>query len=78
MRSPRERALSVIAAILKVPVSSLDESSSPDSIDTWDSLQHLQMLLALEEEFNLQFPADATERLQTVGAILATLEECQQ
>jgi acyl carrier protein len=71
----RDRSLRVIAAILRVPVAGLDESSSPDSIDTWDSLRHLQVLLALEEEFGMQFPADASEQLQTVGALLAAVED---
>ncbi|MGQ0732061.1 MAG: acyl carrier protein [Acidobacteriota bacterium] len=74
MSVSRARVLSVIAAVLKISPAELDDASSPDSIDSWDSLHHLQILLALEEEFARQFPAEDVDRLQSVGAILTTLD----
>jgi len=71
----RDRILTVVASVLKVPASSLTDVSSPDTVDTWDSLQHLQVILALEEEFGIQFPADDIDRLQTVGALVTSVRE---
>ena len=33
----------------------INENSSPDNIDNWDSLRHMMLISALEEEFDIQF-----------------------
>ena len=33
----------------------INENSSPDNIDNWDSLKHMMLISALEEEFDIQF-----------------------
>ncbi len=68
-----ERIYTVVSKVLKVPLSSIDETSSPDTVETWDSLQHLQLILALEEEFGVQFSIDEITAMQTVGNIAAIL-----
>jgi acyl carrier protein len=34
----------------------INEDSSADSIEQWDSLRHLNLVLALEEEFGISIP----------------------
>lgn len=67
------RVIAVIAAVLKVPESELTATSSPDDVSSWDSMHHLQVILALEEEFGIQFAAEDIDGLQTVGALTAAL-----
>ena len=69
------RVTAVVAAVLKVPEQSLTAQSSPDDIQAWDSMHHLQIILALEEEFGVHFDADEIDGLQTVGALCAWLDE---
>lgn len=75
MSDVRERAIGVIASVLRVTPASLNDQSSPDDVPSWDSMRHLQVLLAIEEEFAIQFPADAADTLQTAGAIVAAIAE---
>jgi len=70
-----KRIYSVVSRVLKVPLKSIDESSSPDTIESWDSLSHLQLVLALEEEYDLQFSVDEIGALQRVGTIVAIIRE---
>jgi len=42
-------------------------TSSPDTIDTWDSIQHLNFVLALEEKFGLQLSPEEMEQMRSVG-----------
>lgn len=69
------RVIAVIAAVLKVPESALTAQSSPDDVDSWDSMHHLQIIMALEEEFGAQFRAEEIDGLQTVGALTMALRE---
>jgi acyl carrier protein len=73
--TPRDRVLGVIAAVLRIPASTLDERSSPDDVSAWDSLQHLQIILALEEEFGVRFQPEEIDHLQTAGGLIAAVSE---
>ncbi len=46
----------IMAQVLQVDVASIDISTSTDSVESWDSLKHMQLILALEDEFGIQFP----------------------
>jgi acyl carrier protein len=75
MSTIRDSVMTVIGAVLKVPAASLNERSSPDDVDGWDSLQHLQIILALEEEFGVRFQPDEIDYLQTAGALITAVSE---
>jgi acyl carrier protein len=51
-----ERIKATMSSILMVPIESLNENSSKDNVDGWDSLKHMNLLLALEEEFKVTIP----------------------
>lgn len=69
-----DRVIAIAAAVLKVPPASLSPQSSPDDVATWDSMHHLQIILALEESFGTKFSAQQIDQLQTVGALVEALE----
>ena len=59
-----DRIYRIIADVCGVPIESIDENSSPDSITTWDSASHIHLILAIEAEFNVELsPDDVTEML---------------
>ncbi len=65
----------VLSQVLGVPVAQLSEDSSPDSIASWDSLSHLNIVVALESEFAVSLlPEDAMEML-SVKLIRMILKE---
>ena len=51
-----ERLKQVIATILEVEASSIDENANTDTIKSWDSLRHMNMVLAVEDEFGVSIP----------------------
>jgi acyl carrier protein len=69
-----DRVIAIAAAVLKVPPDTLNAQSSPDDVATWDSMQHLQIIMALEESFATKFAAHQIDQLQSVGALAAALE----
>jgi acyl carrier protein len=40
---------------MNIPESDINGESSPDTIQEWDSLKHMNLVLALEEEFSVKF-----------------------
>jgi acyl carrier protein len=70
MSEAPDRVRSIVAAVLRVPAESIGDATSPDSVSGWDSLQHMQLVLALEEEFGVQFAVEDMEAMHNVGAIV--------
>jgi acyl carrier protein len=70
---PRVVALAV--DVFQVPESSVGPASSPDTIESWDSLHHLSFVVALEQEFNVQFSPEEIEQLLSIELTAALLEE---
>jgi acyl carrier protein len=46
----------VMSAVFEIPFESITDKASTDNIETWDSLRHLNLILALEEEFGISIP----------------------
>ena len=75
MTSPLlDKVRSITADVLQVPANQLMPQSSPDSIEAWDSIHHLNLILALEQEFGVQFEPEEVDQMNSVGRILDVLE----
>ena len=71
----RERVYKIISQVFNVPIENINDESSSDDIETWDSLKHMNMVLALEEEFNVQFGEEQILEMLNVGLIIEILKE---
>jgi acyl carrier protein len=69
------KVLAVATDVFQVPQSALAASSSPDTVETWDSLHHLSFVVALEQEFNVQFSPEEIEQLLSIELTTALVEE---
>lgn len=54
-------------------VDSIDDAASSETVTSWDSLRHLQLITAIEEEYGIQFEPEEMMELHTVSAIAAAL-----
>ncbi len=70
-----EKLKTVISAVLSVPPSSINSDSSKDNIEGWDSLKHMNLILALEEEFQITIPDEEAGNLTSYPLIKLVLEE---
>lgn len=59
--------LRVISTILKQPVG---REASRAELATWDSLKHVEIMFALEDEFGVVFTEDQLSQLVSVPAIV--------
>ena len=70
-----EDVRAIAADVLQVPPQRITPESSMTTIETWDSLQHLNLILALEQRFDLQFEPEEIERMTSIRQIVAVVEE---
>ena len=65
----------VVSDVMGVPIEEINSESSPDNIPAWESLSHINLVLALEAEFEIKLsPEDVLEML-SVGLIQTILIE---
>ncbi|WP_448614093.1 acyl carrier protein [Modestobacter sp. URMC 112] len=71
-----EQALrDVVATVLDVDPASIGPDSSMDTVPSWDSLRHLTLVLALEEEFGVQVPDEDAGSITSYPLIRLVLDE---
>ena len=63
-----DRIKKVMSDVLNIDVSLINNESSPDNIENWDSLKHMNLIVALEEEFEIEF--DDEEIVDSMNYIL--------
>ena len=63
MENMKVKILEVMSSVFEVELTSLNEDSSIDNIENWDSIRHLNLILALEEEFNITIPDEEVGNL---------------
>ena len=53
----------------------IDENTTPQDIDGWDSLQHITLLSAIGDEFDCSFSLDQMIEIQSVADMISALKE---
>jgi acyl carrier protein len=48
----------------------ISESMSSSNLGTWDSLHHISLLVAIQNEFQIKFSLIEIQELQNVGSII--------
>lgn len=55
--------------LFDVPVGQITAESTPATLEDWDSVQQLNLMLALEEEFQVKFDHEDLEHFESIGAV---------
>ena len=64
-----ERLFNLIAKVMNVPVSQINDHSGPESIDSWTSFNGYVLLYELETEFKVKFTLDEAVDVRTIADI---------
>jgi acyl carrier protein len=65
----------IMAQIFQIDAESIDDATSPDSVERWDSLKHMQLIMALEDEFGIEIADDAIPELLSFRAIVDCVDK---
>ena len=60
---------SIISKVMDVPESEINDQSSPENIESWDSFHGLVLVDELENNFNVKFTIEEIADVQNVGDI---------
>jgi len=68
-----EKVRGITADILEVSPNQITPQSSSENIETWDSVHHLNLILAFEQEFGLQLEPEEIDQMNNVERITSIL-----
>jgi acyl carrier protein len=70
-----ERIKKVMSAVFGVNATEINNDTSPDTLEEWDSLRHMSLIVALEEEFKMRFSNDEMAVMLNFSLVRAVLQK---
>jgi acyl carrier protein len=63
----------IFADVFTIPQSTVVDGLALEDIPTWDSMAHMQIIVRLEESYQVQFNGDEIANIRTVADARAAL-----
>jgi len=70
-----KRVYSIISKVMDLPISEINDESSPETIESWDSFNSYVLLDELETEFKTEFSIDEVVETKNVADIKKYLKK---
>ncbi len=68
-----ERIKKIMSVAFEIPLENITEEATVHSISKWDSLNHMKLVIALEDEFKIKFDQEEMLTLINFRIISATI-----
>lgn len=65
----------IICSVFKLTVDQLQDELGMDEIDRWDSLAHMDLITAIESEFDILLSGDDIADMQSVAEIKSIVQK---
>ena len=69
-----EQVRGIAADLFAMTATKLTPDSSPETVEAWDSTQHLSLVLALEERFGFQLSPEEVEQMHSLAEVARVVE----
>ena len=69
-----DRVVEVAAETFGEAADKMDSSTGPDTLRKWDSIGHMNLMLAVEQAFNVHYELDEMMEAIDLGTIVAQLK----
>ena len=63
----------LIADILHISLDKINDKLTMAEVESWDSLQHMELIAAVEQAFGLEFTFEEIVSMQSIGQIKQVL-----
>ena len=64
----------IIADVLECSVDQINESNTMQNTESWDSLKHMELVTALEQNYDIELPLTEMMEMTSIEGIIRVLE----
>ncbi len=68
-KSSEEKIKNVMSIVFDIPINQINDGTSAKTTISWDSLRHMNLIIGLEEEFEIEFNDDDIGNLLSFSSI---------
>ena len=72
--SLEQKIKNIMATVFEISVEMINNESSSETIESWDSLRHMNLVMTLEEEFNIVFTDDDIVKMINYQSTVSVVE----
>jgi acyl carrier protein len=70
-----EKLVEIVAELFDLAPAAVDDALTPEDVELWDSMNHLRLVSAVEEEFQIKLSMQEIESIHNLGALRALIEQ---
>ena len=74
----QDKLKEVVATVLNVDISRINANANSDTIESWDSLRHMNLVLAIEDEFGVSLPDEEAANATSYPLLVLVLQDLLQ
>ena len=67
--------IKIVSSVLNINKKIINNKSGPESLDEWDSLKHLNIILACEDFFKIKFTNDEIVEILDIDTMTTIIKE---
>lgn len=73
--SQLEKFNELISQVFGIDLADINDSSTPDDIDSWDSVTHMDLMALFEDEWDLSLDVEEITEMITIGLMKEALRK---
>ncbi len=70
----KQKIKEIMASVFEMDAKNISDNVSQKNLEAWDSLQHLNLAVELEEVFNIEFTPNEISKMNSLEAIVNIVE----
>jgi len=65
----------IMASVLGIEPDTIDGETSAETVKEWDSLKHMNLVIAFENELDIQFSTEEIAKIMNFEAIVSSISQ---
>ncbi len=70
-----EKFNELISQVFGIDIAEIEDNSTPDDIDSWDSVTHMDLMALFEDEWDLSLDVEEITEMITIGLMKEALKK---
>lgn len=70
-----DKLVEIVAELFDLEPTAVDDRLTPEDVELWDSMNHLRLVSAVEEEFGIKLLMQEIESIRSLAALRALIEQ---